>query len=217
MGMIRITESQLRMILRENQKRHILNEELYNDLFEFLAQEPKKSTQASVQYVYSLNDQLRIPEGTKRMKGVKGAMSNPMWDKLFKHCYYKFNWAATYQRVAELKGIELNPDAVRRGEYEKIEGFDILLSGKNGLYLPVIPTGQSSKFAILEDSQFVEVPKEEAYSYLKPYKPSDKPTVPYRNLVVTLENEKYIVKISAGGNEWVNPEFTYNYIGPTSL
>lgn len=189
----------------------ILKEEKYNDLFEFLSQEPRKMTQSSIQYVYlmgsgSMNKNLVTPDGK---------VPNPMYGKLYKHCFYKFNWEDTFKRAAERMGLNMEPGE-RRGKYENIEGYKMLETGKSGLYLPILPTGSASVYATLEDNNFIKVPKEEAFKYLKGYTSTgEKPE--YRQLIINKDDGGGVVRISAGGNEWVNPEFKYNYVGPTSL
>ena len=109
---------------------------------------------------------------------------------------------------------KINPDHVmgnRSGTYEKVQGYDVLETGKSGLYLPIIPTGSESTYSVFEDGQFTPISKEEAYKYLRPIKdiPSavDKP--PIKQLIIDK-----IAKISGGGNIWINHNFKGKYLGP---
>ena len=97
----------------------ILNEERYTDFFEFMAQGARKMTQGSAQYVYllgnsSMNKNLVTPEGK---------VPNPMYGKIYKHCFFKFNWEDTFEEAKKRMGITTEPGE-RRGEYEKIENFN---------------------------------------------------------------------------------------------
>jgi hypothetical protein len=152
----------------------------------------------------SMNKNLVTPEGK---------IPNPMYGKLYKHTMFMFPWLDTYRRAQERKGLDTEPGQ-RRGTYERLEGFDMLETGKSGLYLPIYPTGSQYVFAVMEGGKFVEFPKEEAKQYLKPSDGSafspDK--VPVRQLIIDRT-----AKITGGGNEWVNPDFRLNYIGPGNI
>ena len=189
----------------------VLNEERYSDLFEFLDRGARKMTQGSVQYVYLM----RSSSMNKNLVTPEGKVPNPMYGKLYKHCFYKFNWKDTFQRAAERMGLNLEPGQ-RRGTYERLKAYDMLETGKSGLYLPILPTGSNSVYATLENDNFIEVPKEEAFKYLKGYTSTgEKPE--YRQLIINKDDGGGVIRISAGGNEWINPKFRFNYIGPTNL
>jgi hypothetical protein len=191
----------------------ILNEERYTDFFEFMAQGARKMTQGSAQYVYRLGDNSM----NKNLVTPEGKVPNPMYDKIYKHCFFKFNWEDTFEEAKRRMGITTEPGEVR-GEYEKIENFKTLWTGKNGVYFPIIPTGSESKYAVLEGNKFVELPKEEAYKYLKGRSNSTSTKPPYKNLIVNSNDKtRQIVRIAAGKNEWINPDFRLNYIGPTGF
>jgi hypothetical protein len=143
-------------------------------------------------------------------------MPNPMYGKLFKHTKFMFPWLDTYRRAQERKGITSEPGE-RRGTYERLEGFEMLETGKSGLYLPIFPTGSEYVYAVIEGGKFVEFPKEEAKKYLAVRDSSsrsfgDPDKVPVRQLIIDRT-----VKITGGGNVWVNPEMKFNYIGPGTI
>lgn len=186
----------------------MLNEEKYNDVFEFLGQGFGKMTQGTAYYVSSMNSSMNkniVDPAT----GEK--MPNPMYDKLYKHTRFMFPWGDTYKRAKDRKGITTEPGE-RRGEFERLEGFDMLETGKSGLYLPILPSGSEYRYAVLDGNDFVEVSKDEVKPYLRQSSapPSEGPN--FRLLIVN-----NIVKLTGGGNIWVNPEFKFNYIGPGNI
>lgn len=202
--------SENKLIIKSLLKENIgmLNEERYNDLFEFLAQGFGKMTQGSVYYISSMDSSMNkniidSDTGEKR--------PNPMYGKLYKHTRYMFPWGDTYARAKERKGITTEPGK-RSGEFEKLEGFDMLETGKNGLYLPIIPTGSEYEFAVLENNKFVPIHWSEAVKYLRPFTGGLKENANFRLLLVN-----NIVKLTGGGNEWVNPDMKFDYIGPGSI
>jgi hypothetical protein len=186
----------------------ILNEEKHSDLFEFLAQGFGKMTQGTAYYVASMDNSMN-----KNIVTPEGKMPNPMYGKLYKHTMFMFPWLDTYRRAHERKGIDTEPGQ-RRGTYERLEGFDMLETGKSGLYLPIYPTGSEYVFAVMDGGKFVEFPKEEAKKYLKPSDGSafNPDTVPVRQLIIDK-----IAKITGGGNVWINPNFKGSYMGVGSL
>lgn len=211
MSQIIITESQLIMLLKENKNKSLINEEQYNDLFEFLAQGFRKMTQGSVYYVSSMSKPSYMNKNwVNPDTGQKER--NPMYDKLFKHTRYKFGWLDTYKNAYERKTGEEYIPGEQRGQFERLEGFEMLKTGKSGLYLPIMPTGTEYVFAIYENNNFTPIEKEEAKKYLKPsdyvnFQNAPKPET--RDLIV--DN---IYKLTGGGNVWINSDFRYNYIGP---
>jgi hypothetical protein len=198
----------IQKILEELVSEGILKEERHTDLFEFLAQGFGKMTQGTAYYVASMDNSMN-----KNLVTPEGKIPNPMYGKLYKHTMFMFPWLDTYRRAQERKGLDTDPGQ-RRGTYERLEGFDMLETGKSGLYLPIYPTGSQYVFAVMEGGKFVEFPKEEAKQYLKPSDGSafspDK--VPVRQLIIDRT-----AKITGGGNEWVNPDFRLNYIGPGNI
>jgi hypothetical protein len=186
----------------------ILNEGSYNDLFEFLAQGFGKMTTGTAYYVASMDNNMN-----KNLVTPEGKMPNPMYGKLYKHTMFMFPWLDTYRRAQERKGIDTEPGQ-RRGTYERLEGFDMLETGKSGLYLPIYPTGSQYSFAVMDGGKFVEFPKEEAKKYLRPSDGSafSPDAVAVRQLIIDRT-----AKITGGGNVWVNPEFKFNYIGPGAI
>ena len=188
----------------------VLNEEKYNDLFEFLGQGFGKMTQGTAYYVSSMNSSMNkniVDPAT----GEK--MPNPMYDRLYKHTRFMFPWGDTYKRARERKGIE-GDMGKRSGEFEKLAGFDMLETGKSGLYLPILPSGSEYKYAVLEGNDFVEVDKEEVKKYLRPSGGSSFNTEGPNYRLLIANN---IVKLTGGGNIWVNPDFKFQYIGPGSI
>lgn len=189
----------------------MLNEEKYNDIFEFLGQGFGKMTQGTAYYVSSMdsnmNKNLVNPD-----TGEKGP--NPMYGKLFKHTRFMFGWGDTYGRARERKGIE-GELGKRSGDYEKVSGYENvgLETGKNGLYLPILPTGSEYKYAVMDGGSFVEIDKEEAKKYLRPSGGSFSTEGPNFRLLLV----QNIVKLTGGGNIWVNPEFKFDYIGPGNI
>lgn len=210
MSKIIITESQLKMLLREKENKTLLNEEQYSDLFEFLAQGFRKMTQGSVYYVSSMNRNMNKRDWINPDTNQKEP--NPMYDKLFKHTRYKFGWLDTFEKAYERKTGEPYVPGQQRGQYEKLEGFEMLKTGKSGLYLPILPTGTKYVFAVYENGNFTPIEKEEAKKYLKPSEYRDFQNAPkpeFRDLIV--DN---IYKLTGGGNVWINGDFRYNYIDP---
>lgn len=188
----------------------ILKEERIDDFFEFLAQNPQRKSMATVFYTapVKLNKYITNENGEKE--------SNPMFGKLFKHQRIRFKWDESYKDAA----LRVNPDfqfGNRSGEFSKSSGFDVLEQGKSGFYLPVVPTGSDSVYSVLENGQMNIIDKNEAYRYMPTNNSninsasSDSGKPDFRQLIL-----KRIYAIKAGGNSWVNPEFEYDYVGPTS-
>lgn len=187
---------QLKKMLRESLDR-IINEERYNNLYDFLDQAIGKMTFGTAYYISSMNSSMN-----KNLVTPDGKIPNPMYDKIFKHTRYNFRWQDTYKRATERS----NPEYVlgqRRGEYEKVEGYDVLEKKGDRLYLPIIPTGSEYKLYVMDGGEMTEISKEEAKQYLKPSGPYGSPSgVDFRLLAV--DN---IIKLAGGGNQWVNSEF----------
>lgn len=178
----------------------VLNEERFSDLYAFLDAQPRKMTMGTVYYVASMDTSMN-----KNIVTPEGKVPNPMYGKVFKHTRFMFRWQDTYTRATE----RINPEHVmgqRSGEYEKVEGYNMLEKKGDKFYLPIIPTGSEYKY-ITSDGQ--EISKEELKPYLKqsgPYTPSS--GVDFRLLIIDK-----IVKLTGGGNEWVNPDFKGDYKG----
>ena len=136
----------------------ILKEENFTDVLEFLAQGFGKMTSGTVYYVSSMDSSMNknlVDPNT----GEK--MPNPMYGKLYKHTRYMFPWGDTFARAKERKGINTEPGK-RSGEFERLEDFNMLETGKNGLYLPIIPTGSEYEYAVMDNNKFVPISKDEA-------------------------------------------------------
>lgn len=193
----------LKTLVRESLE-NILNEEKFNDLYAFLDVQPKKMTMGTAYYVASMDTSMN-----KNIVTPDGKEPNPMYGKVFKHTRFIFRWQDTYKRATE----RTSPEHVmgqRSGEYEKVEGYDMLDKKGDKTYLPIIPTGSEYKYVGIDGQ---EISKEELKPYLKPsgpYTPSS--GVDFRLLIVDK-----IAKITGGGNEWVNPDFKGNYMGMGSI
>jgi hypothetical protein len=182
----------------------MLSEAKYTDLYEFLNQEPKKMTMGTAYYVASMDSSMN-----KNLVTPEGKQPNPMYGKVFKHTRFIFRWQDTYVRAVE----RTNPEhemGQRRGEFEKVEGYNMLEKKGDKMYLPIIPTGSEYRYIGIDGQ---EISKEELKPFLKPsgpYAPSS--GVDFRLLMV----EK-IAKLTGGGNEWVNQDFTGEYKGLGSI
>ena len=201
-----LLESERKTLLEELKEMGMLNEEKIEDFFNFLNQNPQKASQAAAFYTAPVKmNKFIMTDG--------GKILNPMIDKLFKHTRFLFKWEDTFnramERLGEKNGMEHTPGK-RSGTFEKVDGYNMLESGKSGLYLPIIPTGSESSYSVLENGQWMPIAKEEVYKYLPPRTDSSSSFKPeFRALIVDR-----IAKIKAGGNEWSNPGFIYEYLGP---
>ncbi len=179
-----------------------LNEETINDFFNFLEQDPQKKSFAYVYYTapVTLNKNYDAGDGLKT--------PNPMYGKIFKNQQFKFNYGATYKEAV----LKQNPEHEfkdRKGNYEKVQGFDVLEMGKSGLYLPIIPIASKSTYSIKnDDGSWQEVNFEDVKQYFPEPRPK-RDTPPTKQLIVDR-----IARISAKGNVWTNPHFIYKYLGP---
>lgn len=193
---IKITESQLKTI-----KEHLISErEVFQDLFDFIANDPQKGGIATVYYT--------SPVGMNK-GGRAGTPVNPYYGRVFKDSAFNFRWEDTYSRAVE----RTNPDhemGQRSGSFEKVQGYNVLETGRNGLYLPIIPLnlGKSTIGYRVQDEnsgQLVPANIEDIKPYFKPrgnHQPSS--GVDYRLLLVDR-----ISKIKAGGKYWDNPHYQY--------
>jgi hypothetical protein len=187
-------------------KESLLKEEQIDDFFHFLERNPKKGSFSYVYYTRPLavNKSFIDIDGDKK--------PNPYYDKIFKHSRYRFSFEQLYSDTVAKK----NPEYIggeRRGNYEKVSGYEYLESGKSGLYLPIIPTESKSTYSVIEDTGENKIVNyEDLKLYLKPPSTSTGSGVKYLQLKV--DN---IAKISAGGNTWKNPNFKYEYLGPGTV
>jgi hypothetical protein len=188
----------------------MLFEERFNDLFKFLdAKDPQKMSQGNAYYTAPLgssymNKYVKDEEGNKTL--------NPYYGRILKHTVFMFGWADTYKRAEERRtggDVELG---ARSGQYDKVKGYDVLEEGKNGYYLPILPTGSEYSFTYVDDNGNQEpIEKEEVKKYTKPPRPSDGKSK-FRPLMINR-----ISKIKAGGNEWINPKAEFEYMGPGNV
>lgn len=184
----------------------IIKEEKIDDFFHFLERNPKKGSFAYVYYTrpLTLNKTFTDIDGEKK--------PNPFYGKIFKHSRYRFSFEQLYADTAAKRDPEY-VSGPRRGEYEKVSGFDYLETGKSGLYLPIIPTETKSTYSVIEpNGENKVVDYEDIKLYLKPPSTSSGEGIKYLQLIVDK-----IAKISAGGNTWVNPNFIYEYLGPGTI
>ncbi len=202
-------KAKLKKTLRESIKT-VLSEdvkEAINDFFNFLETDPRKGSFATVYYTapYSspFNKFYVDENGEKQL--------NPYRGKVYKHQYIQFNFGETYKRAVERN----NPDwemQQRKGEFEKLGGYDVIEAGKNGLYLPVIPKNNKSAYSVVDENGNHELVD---YETLKPYMAVRKAYEPGSGVNFRLLLVDRIYKLRAGGGkEWVNPHFTETYVGP---
>jgi len=202
----RILRQLIKEVLLENYSQN-LNEESYQDLFEFLDNKVQPMSMGTAYYVASLNSGMN--------KKLPNKEPNPMYDRVFKNTRFMFRWKDTFKSALERSGEdrEVGP---RSGQFEKVEGYDMLDVRPNGaLYLPILPTGSEYELSYKDDSgKLVPISKEEIKPYLKPYNPSSKGALApaFRLLMVDR-----IAKIAAGGNTWTNLNFKGRYMGPGNV
>ena len=196
----------IKQALREGVN-NLLKEERYNDLYEFLDQGVKKMTSGTVYYVSDMNSSMN-----KFMLDDEGnKIPNPMYGKIFKNTRFMFGWKDTYGRAVERKNPE-HEMGKRSGEFEKIDGYDMLEKKGSSVYLPIIPTGSEASYTILDGGEMKPIDKETVYKYLRPSNSSGGSGVDFRLLIVDK-----IAKLTGGGNVWVNPNFKGSYMGAGSL
>jgi hypothetical protein len=184
----------------------LVNESQYDDLFNFVEQNPQKGSSATVLYtnLVAMNKNIVNPE-----TGEKSP--NPMWGKVYKHQRFIFQWEDTYQRAVERDNPE-HEFGARSGTYEKIEGYDMFETGKSGIYLPIVPTGTEAAYSVEDESgNHRPASKEELAPYFKPYKAgAPRSGKNFRPLIVDK-----IYAINSGGNTWKNPHYQFGqYMGP---
>ncbi len=199
---IKIMKNIIKKLLRES----LLAEENYtNNIREFLDQDPKSMTVGTAYYTASMNSYMNktyIDEN-----GIK--QPNPMYDKLFKNTRFIFRWKDTYAKAVGRVNFGPVDIGARSGTYEKIDGYEMLESGKSGEYLPIIPTGSEASYSIYDNGQWSHIDKDAIKQYLKPPSPSFGASgVSFRPLIVNR-----IYKLTGGGNTWINPNFEFKYLG----
>lgn len=184
----------------------LINEVEENDFFNFIERDPRLNTFSYVYYASTLDRFMAKPK------------NNPFMGRFVKLTRYKFQFGQTYVRATEIK----NPEWVvqkRNGEYQKVQGYNVLETDKNGnLGLPIVPLETKSKILFVGDGGSIhEIDKtqlltwarasgfEEFFipSFWKEYEPSGS-GIDYRALKLDS-----IYRIAAGGAEWRNPHFKY--------
>lgn len=198
-------------ILLEDNEKPLLFEGEFEDFFEFLNQDPKKGTIASVYYTAPMTvNKFYVDE-----RGVK--QPNPLFLSLYKHTRFTFRYADTYAAAIERKygsAVHLNAPT---GTYEKLQGYDIVRSGKSGLYFPIVPLSSKSRLTFVpREGKDWNNAKEVLYSDIIQYLPqrgnveegfTDGPPA-LRNLLLSR-----IYRIKAGGHVFTNPQFEFKYLG----
>lgn len=194
----------LKVILEQLQEEVDLQK--YKSLLEFLSGRLGKMTVGTAYYVASMDSSMN--------KKLSTGEPNPMYGKLFKNTRFTFPWKDTYARALERKGVD-KERGPRKGQYDKLEGSDVLETGKSGLYLPILPEGVEYEYSVLNDQgEFEPISKEEVKPYLRPYvsKPEEETGVKFRVLIVDK-----IAKLTGGGRTWVNEHFEGEYMGPGKI
>jgi hypothetical protein len=193
----------IKELLREN---FVVEARYSNDIRKFLDQDPRLMTVGTAYYISSMNDYMNKTVIDKFGKKVP----NPMYDKIFKHTRFIFGWKDTYERAMK----RINPDYVvepKSGNYKPVQGYDMLESGKNGLYFPIVPTGTEYVYVICGASGCKVASKNEVKPFFKETNKSywsAEGKAPFRQLIVDRA-----VKITGGGHEWVNDKIKGKWLG----
>ena len=193
----------IKKLLREGLQ--MLQEETFNDLYQFLDQGQQKMSQGSAYYVSDMNSYMNkfiLDDGGNKIP-------NPMYGKLFKHTRFMFKWQDTYSRAVERKNPE-HEMGKRSGEFARVDGYDMLEKKGESMYLPIIPTGSEASYSVLDGGEMRKINYFEAESYLRPRSSggSGGSGVDFRLLIIDK-----IVMLTGGGNKWVNPNFKGKYMG----
>jgi len=194
----------IKEILTENTSTN-LSEEVYDDLYKFLDNKVQKMSTGTAYYVSDMTSSMnkKLADGTP----------NPMYGRILKNTRFIFRWNDTFKRALERQGVEREL-GTRKGQFEKVEGYELLEKGRSGLYLPILPTGSEYEFTYLKDDGTSQpISKQEVKKYLRPPSPSALEKGPqYRLLIVDK-----IVKLTGGGNIWTNSQFKGTYKGPGTV
>jgi hypothetical protein len=205
---IRVEEiNESKMTIKNLIREQFVNEATYtNDIHKFLDQDPKRMTTGTAYYISSMNDYMNKTIIDKFGKKVP----NPMYDKIFKHTRFIFGWRDTYERAMN----RINPNYVvgpKSGNYKPVQGYDMLESGKNGLYFPIVPTGTEYVYVICDNGGCKVADKSQVKPFFKETNKSywsAEGKAPFRQLIVDRA-----VKITGGGNEWVNDKIKNKWLG----
>jgi hypothetical protein len=201
-------ENLIKNIIKEElENTNKLNEDVYEDFFYFLEDDPKLNTFAYVYYVSNLN------------RYLAKAKSNPMLDRFIKISKYQFRFGDTYKNAV----LRKNPDyefQQRKGEYTKVQGFSVLEFDRNGdEVLPIMPLKSDSIILVLNEDKTKIIDKIKTRDIQTKYseyfigsffkeKQETASGVEFRALKV-----KNIIKINAGGNNWFNKFLDFSNIG----
>jgi hypothetical protein len=193
----------IKLILEQEYKNDIINEDVYEDFFYFIENDPRLNTFAYIYYLSSLDRYLSKPK------------SNPMFGKFYKLSRYKFRFGDTYKNAVERKNPEYQFKK-RSGEYVKIEGYNVLeRDSKGDEVLPIIPLETKSKVIVFDENNqkketiLVSELKEKYSDYFinsfLTGKSESSSGVDFRALKI-----KNTIKINAGGHSWINPYIKLN-------
>lgn len=211
-------EARLRKTLRES-IRTVLSEgsnestrKAINDFFNLLETDPKKGTFATLYYTALYRP---FNKFYKDEKGDK--QRNPYHGTVYKHQWVRFNYGETYVAALERrnikavqKGGEIWVLQKRKGEFEKVDGYDLIeITPKGELNFPVIVKDSDAYYTIVDgDGNHKPIEFGEFEEYMRPPSKSGS-GIDFRNFLVDK-----IYKLRAGGKEWINPHFKETYMGP---
>lgn len=173
-----------------------------DDFFEFLNRHVNKATFAYAYYTYPVT--LNKTIGTRENPSKE---LNPYAGRIFKHQPHEFRWDYSYAESMKRKHGDDFEFKGSNAKYTNIEGVKMLQEGKNGLYLPIVPTGGGG-FRPVYTVDWVITPKEELLSILPPKSPSTMGLPETMKLFVPK-----LAGVSAGGAVWKNPDFEFRYMG----
>lgn len=167
------------------------------DFFNTLKNSECQNMTASVYYASPLKLNKTYSEGDKKF-------TNPLLDKVLKYKTIEFNYGDTFKDAV----LRNNPDYEFKGQkavYEKVSGSDILVSGKNGLYLPILPLKSDSSYKLqFNDGLMFTVLFEEIKKFMPETKERTEGIPVFNQLLVSR-----ISKIESEINFWINYEFEY--------
>lgn len=167
------------------------------DFFNTLKNSECQNMAASVYYASPLKLNKTYMEGDNKLP-------NPLYDKVLKYKTIEFNYGDNFKDAV----LRVNPDYEFKGQkalYEKVNGSDILVTGKNGLYLPILPLKSESSYKLeFKDGLMLTVLFEEVKKYM--------PEVKERTEGVPIVNQLLVSRISKIESEinfWINYDFEY--------
>ena len=167
------------------------------DFFNTLKNSECQNMAASVYYASPLKLNKTYMEGDNKLP-------NPLYDKVLKYKTIEFNYGDNFKDAV----LRINPDYEFKGQkalFEKVSGSDILLTGKNGLYLPILPLNSESSYKLqFKDGIMFTVLFEEIKKYMPETKERPEGIPIFNQLLVSR-----ISKIESEINFWINYEFEY--------